>query len=254
MRSLFVLALVVLARASAYAEPQDIVSRPLVLARGQLEAQLAVEANLRTNLVGRPLSFSPDIWAGLTDRLTLGITHSNTSLDRIAPGASFCVGTLVPECERGYRGSALDARYLVHAGAFSIAPRARLVLRDVDPIKPAITLGALMRWQRGRTSITSDPYLRLGLANRDEGNRAALSVPIWVGIQPTCRWMIALHTGWDSDLAVWRDGWHGPFALLVRARATTHLDASVEAGFSTLFGPQNNVAQRAIVVALSWRS
>jgi len=252
VRSLFVA--LTLATAVAHAEPSDLVGRPLVLARGQVEAQLVVESDMFNNRKGLPLSVSPDVWGGLTDRLTLGITHSNTSLDRIAPGASFCVRELRPECQRFYRGSNLDVRYLVRAGELSIAPRARLMLREISPVKPAIALGALVRWQRGRMSISSDPYLRLGLANRDEGNRAALTIPVWFGVQPAEKWLLALHVGWDADLAVWHDGWHGPFALLVRARASRHIDLSVEGGFSTIFGPQNNVRQRALALLVAWRS
>jgi hypothetical protein len=164
------------------------------------------------------------------------------------------VRELFPLCNDTYRGSTIDARYSVLDGPLSIAPRARLMLRDVDPVKPAIALGAEVRWYRARFLVASDPYLRLGLYNRDKGNRANLEVPVWLGIQPTCRWLIALHTGWDSDLAVWRDGWHIPVALLVRARATTHLDVSGEAGFPSSGGPQNNSNQRSFVLALSWRT
>ncbi|CAN5876843.1 hypothetical protein BH11MYX2_BH11MYX2_31210 [soil metagenome] len=239
---------------SAHADPDDIISRPLTLARGHVEAQLAIEANLAFNRIGQPLSLAPDAWVGITDKLTLGLTHSNSSLDRIASGASFCVQELFPLCNDTYRGSTIDARFSVLDGPLAIAPRARLILRDTDPAKPALALGADVRWYRSRFLVESDPYLRLGLYNRDKGNRANLDVPIFLGIQPTCRWLIAFHTGWDSDLAVWRDGWHIPIALLVRARATTNLDVSVEGGLTSAAGPQNNSNQRAIAILFSWRT
>jgi hypothetical protein len=109
------------------------------------------------------------------------------------------------------------------------------------------------RWHRGRFGITGDPYLRLGLANRDRGNRAALFVPIWFAVQPTCRWSIALHTGWNSDLAVARDGWHTPLGLVVTARARHDLEVIVEAGFPSLIGPQNQTKERALLLTASWR-
>jgi hypothetical protein len=255
VRSSVVLAAALTALAStAHADSDDIITRPLTLAQGQVEAQLAIEGNLAANRFAEPLSFAPDVWVGISDKLTLGLTHSNSSLDRIQAGASFCARELFPLCNDAYRGSTIDARYAVLEGPLSIAPRARLMLRDIDPAKPALALGAELRWYHSRFLVESDPYLRLGLYNRDKGNRANLEVPIFLGIQPTCRWLIALHTGWDTDLAVWRDGWHVPVGLVVRARATTHLDVSVEGGLPSAGGPQNNSNQRSFSIAFSWRT
>ena len=42
-------------------------------------------------------------------------------------------------------GSAVDVRWSWREGPLAVAPRARLLLRDVDPWKPAVTAGALVR-------------------------------------------------------------------------------------------------------------
>ncbi len=257
MRLLGVVA-VLASATSAVAEPRsggenDVVGRPIVLAPGELHAQLAIELNLQRDLIGRPLSLAPDAWMGLTPRWTVGVIHSNQSVDRIDAGATLCVRQLAPKCERLVRGTGVEVRWSARASALAVAPRARLLLRDVDPAKPAGTIGALVRWAPGRFAITSDPYLRVGLGNRDLGNRDALVVPAWFAIQPTCRWAIGVHTGWDSDLAVWRDGWHVPLGLVVQARATDHFELGLEAGFPSLLGPQNNVKVRAMSITLGWR-
>src|SRR5688572_10459694 len=109
----------------AAAEPNDLVARPLVLAPGELHAQLAIELNLAPDLVGRPLSLAPDAWLGLTPRWTVGVIHSNQSVDRIDAGATFCVRQLASECERLVRGSGVEARWSARTGALAVAPRAR---------------------------------------------------------------------------------------------------------------------------------
>ena len=248
-----VLAMALVPATVARAEPTDLVSRRLVLEAGELDARLTVEANLQLGRYGRPLSLAPDVWFGVTDRWTIGIAHSNASLDRIDADASFCVREFPSICDRPYRGGHVDVRWSAREGALAIAPRARFLIRDVDPVKPAVTLGALVRWTHGRFRVMSDPYLRLGVANTDLGNRAAAVIPVWLGVQPTCRWLIELHTGWDGDLAVFADGWHIPFGLVARAAATAHVDVSVEAGFASLLGPQNNIKQRAVMVTVGWR-
>lgn len=256
MRSAAAIALVVLSlgSASAIAESDDIVTRPLVLARGQIEAQLTLATNLQLDQVGSPTSLAPDAWYGLTDRWTVGITHGDASLDRIDASASFCVVHRTNVCDRYYRGSAIDARWSWRTGAVSVAPRARLLLRDIDPVKPAVTLGGLVRWTRGRFALQSDPYLRFGLANTGSGNRAHAVVPLYVLVQPTCRWLVGLHLGWESDLAIVRDGWHGPFGLIIKARATARLDVTLHGGFTSLVGVQNNIKQRAVMLTIGWRT
>ena len=232
----------------AYADSTDIIERPLALDRYELRAGVSLEVSLYQRFEGDVVSLAPDAWFGLTDRWTAGIIHSSQSVDRIGSRASFCLRQSDLLCDRAYQGSGLDVRYRL---ADHLVPRARLLLRDVDPWKPAITVGTLARWTRGRFAITTDPHLRLGLANTDQGNRAAFNLPVWFGVQPTCRWLIEFHTGADGDLAVIRDGWHMPLSLVVTARATADLEISVEAGFNQLYGPQIDIKQRELIVTLT---
>lgn len=237
------------------ADSDDIVSRSVVLPDGGVLAELTIEANLAHNFWATPLSFAPDVWWGATDWLTVGVVHSNASVDRFAPGASLCVRTDdVLYCDSAYRGSGLDARVLAYeAHGLAVAPRARFLVRDVDPFKPALLVGALAKWTRGRYAITADPYVQLGLANQEQGNRSQLFVPIELALQPTCRWQLALSTGWNSPFIGMSDGWHVPIAIGARARATTQLDVAVTVGFPTLLGPQNTPKQRVLFVAFGWR-
>jgi hypothetical protein len=203
-----------------------------------------VEARLVAGSDARSLSLSPDVWIGLTPRLTVGIVHSSEALDRVEPGASVCVVTDELGCTRRYHGGGLDARYAVSDW---LAPRARLLLRDTSPFKPAATVGALARWDHGRVAVEGDPYLQLGLANTDRGNRAALVLPLYVGYGP-----VWLETGYVSDLAVYRDGYHVPLAAGFRL-VLRDVALSFGGGFTSLLGPQNNVKQRELFVALTTR-
>lgn len=263
--------LLLLATATARAEPP-----PLVLRDGSVAVQLVGEASLAPGALFRPLSVAPDGWFGVTSRLTLGVIHSDLSIDRIAPKASLCIRQDNLLCTRTYRGSAIDVRYSALAGVFTLVPHVRVLLRDVDPIKPAVTLGAALRWTRGRTTITSDPFLQLGIANTDRGNRSALWLPLVVTIAATDRFDAELSSGWNSDLAVIRDGWHVPFELAVRARVVDwtsapavsgsgsefsqtrgigqSIDVRLGLGFTSLLGPQNTPKQRVVSVAVRWDS
>jgi hypothetical protein len=212
-------------------------------------AQLSIEAGLAPHAFARPLSYAPDVWVGITDRLTVGVIHSSQSVDQIAAGATFCVRELATRCDRSYRGSGLDLRW---AWRDAIVWRLRALVRDVDPVKPAVTAGALLRWTHGRSSITGDPYLRFGLANRDAGNRDTLVAPVWLARRVGEHGSLALHTGLEGDLAAWRDGWHVPFAVVAELAPVAALAVGVEAGFPSLLGPQNSVKTGALIVYASW--
>lgn len=236
---------------SARASSDDIVGRPIVLPARSIAIDVTIEANLAYRFWGEPLSLAPDLWWGVTDRLTVGLVHSNASVDRFAPGASFCVRTDdVLYCDAPYRGSGLDARYAVTPW---LAPRARVLVRDVDPFKPALTLGALAKWTSGRYAVTLDPYIQLGLANQELGNRAQLFLPVELALQPTCRWQLTLSTGWNGGFESLADGWRVPIALGVRARATATLDVAATVGFPSLLGPQNTPKQRVLFVSFGVR-
>jgi hypothetical protein len=231
----------------------DVIDRPIVLDEHQVELDATLELELATSSFARPLSIAPDLWWGVTSHLTVGLIHSHASLDQIDAGASFCLRTAELGCERTYRGSGVDARYLVYRDdAIEIAPRVRALVRDLDPIKPAVTLGALMRWRDGRFAIATDPYLQLGLENRAAGNRSQLWLPVYLELAPACAWVLAVHTGWNAELVTIGDDWHVPLALSARVAVAAGFELAVEAGFPTLGGPQNNVKQSAAMLTVAW--
>ena len=250
-----VIALLLAATPAIADPPDDIVARPFVTADGGFDIRLVTEIWVRKDFVAHPLSYAPDIYWGATPRLTIGLIHSDASLDRIDAGASFCfLPSDISTCHDLYRGSGADVIYSLLAGQFSLAPRFRAVIRDVDPFKPAVTLGALVRWTTGRYAITSDPYVRLPLYNHDQGNRAALVVPLWLALQPTRGFALALHTGFDGDFAVLADGWHMPLGLVAQFRLGNQIDLGIEGGWGKLLGPQHDAGLGALMVTAGYRT
>jgi hypothetical protein len=191
------------------------------------------------------------VWLGVTDALTLGVIHSVTSVDRIDAGSSFCVRELETRCSGLYRGSGVDLRI---KWTPRVAWHIRGLLRDIDPVKPAVTAGVLVRWTTGSFVIESDPYIRVGLGHREAGNRDALVVPLWLGRRLGDRAVLAIHTGIDGDLALWRDGWHIPLGVRLEVTPARAIAFGIEGGFTSLLGPLNTGDQRAIAVYAAYYS
>jgi hypothetical protein len=245
----------VIAVGPARADPDDVIARPLVLAPGAVELRLTAEINVQQRTMAQPLSLAPDAWWGVSPRWTLGLIHSDPSVDQVGVGASFCVRqSALSPCDQLYRGSGLDVRFDAVSGQLAVAPRLRVLVRDTDPFKPAITVGALVRWAHGRFAIASDPYARLPLANHALGNRAALVLPVWFAIQPAAGWAIALHTGFDADFVILRDGGRVPVALDVNARLGSGVEVGLEAGWGALLGPQHDAKHGTVMIAVAWRN
>jgi hypothetical protein len=238
---------------------QDLVLRRLVLLPGQVEAAVTAEIGLDQGRVAKPWSVAPDFVVGVLPKLDIGIVSSFYRLSRIEAGGGICTQGKVGGCDGAYRNVGVDIRYLALDASsdnrtLQIAPRARLLFKEFDPLKPALLLGAFAKWQFHRFAVTADPYLQDGLVNRNKGNRMSLNVPLTLTVQPTCRWAMSLRTGFDFEIAVIKDGWHVPLAALVKVAVTPGIDLDVQAGFPSLIGPQNTTKRRSAGFTLTLRT
>lgn len=237
----------------AVAEPEpatDLVTSSLRPERGELWAALSYEADLSHNR-GGSRALAPDVSYGITDDLSVSLAHSARSIARIGSPAGWCVELC--DYRPAYTVNALAAYALGKRDGGQLFAQGGLLVRDTDPWKPAALVGAAGRWQRGRFAVDAAPYLQLGLANTDQGNRHRLVVPVRAWVQPTCRWSLGLHTGVEGELEVFADAYHVPFAGLVTAAATSWLRLSLEVGFSSLGGPLNTASRRFASLALELR-
>ena len=232
---------------AATADATDLVSQPLHPRRGQLWIAATIEADLSHNR-GGSRAIAPDLAYGITDETSLSLAHSARSIARIGSPAGLCYEACDYRPE--YTVNALAHHALLRRPGLQLYAAGGFLLRDTDPWKPAALVGAAARWQRPRFPVETAPYLQLGLANTDQGNRHRLVVPVRAWVQPTCRWAIGLHTGIEGELAVFSDAYHGPFAGLVTAAPTPWLQVSLEAGFSSLLGPLNTASRRFVSLSL----
>jgi hypothetical protein len=228
--------------------------QPALHAAGALDLRLSLELNFDAGLVGRPSSLAPDVWWRVLPRWSIGVVHSDASLDSPETTASFCVRESDESlCDRRYRGSGLDVMYRALDGNLAISPRLRLLLRDIDPWKPAVTFGAALRWLHDRFSITSDPFVRVPLANAANGNRAALDVPVWFAVEPATGWQLALFTGYGADLVVLRDDGRIPIMFETAVRIAPAVALGAEAGWPELFGLQHDARHGTLMIMTDWR-
>lgn len=202
----------------------------LVLPRGHVDAALTAELE-------PALSLAPDVWWGVTDGFTLGLITSARAQDRVEARNGVCVHG----CDRLYDNVALDGRWSLQRGRLAIAARVRLGERSFAPFRPTLRPGVQVRWWRGAFAIEADPHVQIGLANRAEGNRDQLALPVWLRAQLGCRASLWLHTGARGEAIDFAEKYAVPFALGAALRVGPVV-VGVEAGFAALLGPQNQLA------------
>jgi hypothetical protein len=254
VRAAVLLLFLTAAAASAAAGPaDDLVSRPLVLPAGGFLGNVAVETGLSTNLEGEPTTIAPDLWYGATDRITVGVVHSADALSLVGAGDGVCLGGAAHGCEQAYANLGLDARWSLARGEWSAAARVRVVTRRWSPWLPSVRFGALLRWQRGRVAVTSDPQLQIGLYDTDLGNRNAIHVPVWISVQPAPHVELYLRTGVDGDIAVFDDVWGMPLTIGARVAITCRVELAAEGGLVRALGPLGDAKQRVAWIAIRAR-
>ena len=238
---------------SADVPPPSLLGRDLVLEREQVELAVALEASLMTGKWGEPSSVAPDAWVGATDELTVGVVHSSRAIGVLDAGLGLCFTGSDHGCPRAYDNAGLDARYAVKRGWLAAAARARLVAASFDPFKPFVAIGGLGRLHRGRFAVIADPHVQIGLANRDQGNRDWIRVPLGLAAEPVLgRWTIALRTGLDGEVAVFGEAYMIPIGIDTTVRVG-RVDVSLMAAFPSLLGPLNQYRTRVVWLSASAR-
>ncbi len=225
---------------SADAAPGDDVGAQ-ALPRGRAWLALVDQRSLSIRTVGAPWSIAVDGAIGVTARLTVGVSHSAAALGRVRGGGGLCRESSAHGCPSLYAGGYVDARWRV-PGAASLVVLGRLGVDGVTPIKPVVRGGVVGRARRGRWWVVAQPEIAVSLGNRDDGNRDALSAPVWGGVElgPIATWF---ETGLRGQLVGFGDKVEIRAGLGVAAH-WRRWTVGVSAGFPQLLGPQNSARLR----------
>jgi hypothetical protein len=151
--------------------PLEVVNRPLTLAGGMVEIR---GDSLRIGIsggdafdVGEPIVLAPEIYYGVSDKLTVGITHTNHAT--FFPPAGFCLSGEENGCPKPYNAIGAEAQYaLTRGGNLNLAARAGISTGRFSPdFALGATAGLLIRFRGGKIALVVDPNLYIGIIERD---------------------------------------------------------------------------------------
>lgn len=156
--------------------PESWNQRPTTLAKGMIEIKADALANLGSDQVFKPFAISPDIYYGVSDTLSVGLTH----------GLGLCLTGEENGCEKIYNDIGLDALLnLSRNESMDISAHGGLVVSHLsDPLVATLKAGAQIKFVSGKLAIQADPALYIGITERDAAlNKEALAIPVTVSFQ-----------------------------------------------------------------------
>jgi hypothetical protein len=175
--------------------PLALTARPITLAKGMLEIHADVFINLSTDRVGEPIGLAPDVYYGISDRLSVGLLHN----------IGICVTGEDSGCAEVYNDFALDALFSFKRDArLDVAVHAGLDALTIDPFALALRAGVLLKFMSGKIAFYADPFIRVGLTEREGdavpsavamANEEAIAIPLTVAFQATPQLAVFATTG-----------------------------------------------------------
>lgn len=164
---------------------EEFTRRRLVLPEGAFEITgeparpKILGINMSDERVFEPVYIAPHFYWGVSDHVTIGITH-----DR-----GLCVTGPTRGCgDRPYNDVGFGMLVgLVNAQAFELDLHMGVPVGNFDPFMVGIKSGMLGRIRGDVVAFVFDPFLYVGLSERDQGNREALVLPFWFYFQATPR-------------------------------------------------------------------
>nr|HEX4312638.1 hypothetical protein [Kofleriaceae bacterium] len=235
----------------------------LVLPKGRAVLDAFLQVNLSANEAFKPISVTPDIWYGVSDKLTVGLVHSTwgeTGFVGTGIGNSLCLSGSSNGCASVYHTVALDGRYELKRGAWAWAADGGLdVISTSSPFELSLKLGAVGRWHKDKLAVELEPALYIAVSHRsadnamDVQNRDALAVPVTVLYAAAPKITLAAQVGLLLPLEDTGDEYDIPLSLGVHYRVNEKLDVGLAFTFVELVGGGDSGADlRTLTIGASY--
>jgi len=215
------------------------------------QVRVPLVINLSSDFVGKPINIPVDAYFGLSEQLTLGLTHSGGLVQAVAPyelGTGLCLsGT--PHCFKTYNNVGFDALFSLMSGVLQLAAHGGLEFVNIDGGTFSLRLGVLFQAPLGENiAIITDPRLFLGLSDRDIGNKEFLHLPIAVQVWANAGTRIAARTGINGPLDGFGDAFEGALGVFAGFDVNEMIEIFAAFDFPNIYGEGNTADYRVLTL------
>jgi hypothetical protein len=236
---------------------------PLVLATGKWEIRVPLAINMSKESAAKPLSLPVDVYYGLNEQLTVGVTHSFGVVQPVLPyrpGYGICLSSEENGCAKVYNNIGLDAIYQFMPGVIQLAGHGGLDIWSIsDPFLADLRLGVLFQAPLATNiAIMADPRLFIGLNKRDEyGNKEALWLPLAVQFWVNEMIRVSARTNLGGPLDGFSDYYFGALGVWAGFNINAMIEAFASFDFTNLYGKKASgvgaADGRALVLGANFR-
>jgi hypothetical protein len=232
---------------------------PVVLEPGRLEIRVPLAIGMNKDFAGKPISLPVDVYYGLNEQLTVGLTHSWGVVQPVArywPGAGICLSSET-YCPKVYDNIGVDAIFRFLPGVIQVAGHGGLDLLSFDPMRLALRLGVLAQAPLATNiAIMTDPRVFIFLSDRDVAKDELwlpLAVQFWVNEMIR----ISARTTLGGPLDGFSDAYFGSLGAFAGFGLTEMIEIFVSFDFVNLYGKRptglDAADWRALVVGANFR-
>jgi hypothetical protein len=223
---------------------------------GQLVISVPLVINMTSDLVADPINIPLSVYYGVSDALTLGISHSNGLVQGVTPyqiASGLCLSGDI-FCDKAYNNIGFDALLRLAAGTLQLAGHGGIDFRSLSPSMFSLRLGVLAKAPLGENiAILADPRIGLGLNKTDEGNDHYLSFPIAVQFGTTSGMRISAMTGIAGPFDGFSDAFTGWLGGFLAVGVNQNVDIFGSFTFENLYGKNGGADWRTLVIGTNIR-
>jgi hypothetical protein len=226
----------------------------LTNAAGQVLVDANVSINLSKDAVGKPIHIVPHVYYGVTDQLTVGINHGGLpGFPAVERG--ICVGDgCFPD--KVYNNLNLDILFsFLKQPGMEVAFHGGIDFLSLsDPMLLAARVGAALRFTSGPIAIIVDPSVRIGITERDAGNKESVGVPVYLNFMAAPTVTVGAFGGIVGPFSDFGDF----YAIPVGAQGKFALNPKMDVGamfiFTNLAGKNSSADNRALILSFTFRT
>jgi hypothetical protein len=184
--------------------------------------------NASRNSFGEPITVAPHFYWGVTDDLSLGISHRD--------------GLCLNGCDRVYNDAGFDLiYYLTGSNKFELDLHAGVPIRSFKPFEMGVEGGVLGKLNIGRiTSFVFDPSVYIAFSNRDRGIGQELNLPFWFYFQATSVVVPFVGSGVQGPFERYFDNFGMPLEGGMLFDVARDVDVGFSLRFHNLIGPNGS--------------
>jgi len=205
---------------------------------GMFSARILLDINLSKDAAGKPISIAPDLYYGVSEKLQLGLLHTDPTGWQSRPGVGLCLTGKDGGCPKVYDNIGFDVLYALGAGNFPISAHGSLFIDSFDPTTTHLALGIAGKAHfNDHVALLFDPKLAIALDSRDT-NKDALYVPLELEFQLKPPTILKLLTGISGTTSGFGDTYQIPLGLGLLQNLNRRFDLGARFSFDNLLGKQ----------------